>query len=99
MACGIPVVATDVGGNAQVVTDERLGVVTPFGDTEALGTAIDRALRFPWERSVIRAYAAENAWERRIPLLLEVFDAVLSESAMCRTPMAAAAVPGGRGVD
>ena len=99
MACGIPVVATDVGGNAQVVSDERLGFVIPFGDTDALETAIDRALRFPWDRSVIRAYAVANAWERRIPLLLEVFDAVHSEAVMRQTPRAAAAAPGGRGVD
>lgn len=73
MACGLPVVSTDVGGNAQVVCDERLGTIVPFGDGEALAAAIDAALVRAWDREFIRAYAESNAWERRIPPLLELF--------------------------
>jgi glycosyltransferase involved in cell wall biosynthesis len=40
MACGLPVVTTDVGGNAEVVCDESLGSITPFGDANALQSAI-----------------------------------------------------------
>ena len=35
MACGLPVVTTDVGGNAQVVNDRSLGRIVPFGDTSS----------------------------------------------------------------
>src|SRR5512139_2495053 len=36
MACGLPVVSTDVGGNAEVVCNSSLGRIVPFGDSVAL---------------------------------------------------------------
>ena len=44
MACGLPVVTTDVGGNAQVVNDRSLGRIVPFGDSQRLQEAIHEAL-------------------------------------------------------
>ncbi len=44
MACGLPVVTTDVGGNAEVVCRPELGAVVPFGDAAALQQALDEAL-------------------------------------------------------
>jgi N-acyl-D-aspartate/D-glutamate deacylase len=43
MACGLPVVTTDVGGNAEVVCRPELGRVVPFGDAPALAGAIAAA--------------------------------------------------------
>lgn len=40
MAAGLPVVATDVGGNAEAVVDGETGLVIPPRDSEALGNAI-----------------------------------------------------------
>ena len=40
MACGIPVVATKVGGNSEAVEDQGQGLLVPYGDAEALGDAI-----------------------------------------------------------
>ena len=34
MACGLPIVTTDVGGNAEVVCRPELGTIVPFGDSE-----------------------------------------------------------------
>jgi len=81
MACGLPVVTTRVGGNAQVVCREELGVLVPFGDRSALSLAIDRALTCDWDRSEIIRYAQSNSWERRIPSLLALFDEVHARSA------------------
>lgn len=73
MACGLPVITTDVGGNREVVCDEELGCVVPFGDAEALCEAVDRALRIPWKREQIVAYAQDNAWETRVRVLVDEF--------------------------
>jgi glycosyltransferase involved in cell wall biosynthesis len=73
MACGLPVVATDVGGNAEVVARDELGIVVPFGDAEALQGALDRALAADWDRRRIRAHAEENQWDRRVRELVEAF--------------------------
>jgi glycosyltransferase involved in cell wall biosynthesis len=89
MACGLPVVATDVGGNAQVVAHPGLGRIVPFGDADALASALNEALAVDWDRRAIRAYAEANSWEVRIPRVVAVFDHVLdhrSEGRDERTP-------------
>lgn len=73
MACGLPVVTTLVGGNAEVVCREDLGMLVPFGDPLALGDAIHGALTRRWDRDAIRRYASENTWDRRIDVLCETF--------------------------
>lgn len=77
MACGLPVVTTDVGGNAQVVNSTALGRLVPMGDSRLLQEAIDQALRATWDRRSIRAYAESNSWEQRIPPLINVYRQLL----------------------
>lgn len=73
MGCGLPVVTTDVGGNREVVCQEGLGTVVPFGDPVALATAIAKALEFRWDRQMIRSYAATNSWDERVDRLCTHF--------------------------
>ncbi len=73
MACGLPVVTTRVGGNAEVICREELGLVVPFGDAAALTEALGSALVREWDRRAIRAYAEENQWDRRIAILVDEF--------------------------
>lgn len=78
MACGLPVVTTDVGGNAQVVNDRSLGHIVPFGDPDRLRGAIDEALKTSWDRAAIRAYAESNSWDRRMQPLIDAYHQLLS---------------------
>ncbi|MGY0798302.1 glycosyltransferase [Lysobacter sp. A286] len=48
LACGRPVVATDVGGIPEVV-DGHCGVLIPTRDAAALSAALVRALEFNWD--------------------------------------------------
>jgi teichuronic acid biosynthesis glycosyltransferase TuaC len=73
MACGLPVVTTDVGGNAEVVANEELGTVVPFGDGDRLEQALAEALQRGWDREAILSYARANAWDRRVEVLTEEF--------------------------
>lgn len=76
MACGLPVVTTDVGGNREVVPDESLGILVPPNDPAALQSAIATALDRDWDREHIRAYACANGWDRRIGELVDAFHAI-----------------------
>lgn len=73
MACGLPVVTTDVGGNREVVANDELGIVVPFDDRRQLCGAIACALEKAWDRGRIRAYAAENSWDSRVRVLVAQF--------------------------
>lgn len=44
LACGTPVVASRVGGLAYTIEDGQNGFLAPYGDGEALATALDRLL-------------------------------------------------------
>jgi len=74
MACGVPVVTTDVGGNREVVCDDKLGIVVPFGDAAALQQALADALRRNWDHESIIAYARDNDWDKRVAVLVEEFE-------------------------
>jgi glycosyltransferase involved in cell wall biosynthesis len=76
MACGLPVVTTDVGGNAEVVCRPELGIVVPFGDSAALTAALHSALHGLWDRAAIRVHAEANAWDGRIDVLEAEFRAL-----------------------
>ncbi len=76
MACGLPVVATDVGGNREVVCDGGLGRIAPFGDPQALLDGLRAALDTRWDRAAIIRYAEENAWDRRVDILCREFMAL-----------------------
>jgi glycosyltransferase involved in cell wall biosynthesis len=47
MAAGLPVVATNVGGNPEIVQDGRTGILVPARDPAALSAAMIRILRSP----------------------------------------------------
>lgn len=80
MACGLPVIATDVGGNAEVVCHERLGTIIPFGDAVQLEEAIRQGLTREWDRAEVRRFAASNGWQSRIDALVSAFVALHSGS-------------------
>jgi glycosyltransferase involved in cell wall biosynthesis len=81
MACGLPVVTTDVGGNADVVCRAELGTIVPFGDAAALQQALDNALNADWDRFAILDYARANRWDKRVAQLLRAYDQLTQDVA------------------
>jgi teichuronic acid biosynthesis glycosyltransferase TuaC len=78
MACGLPVVCTDVGGNSEVVCHKFLGSIVPFDDQDAMLAALANALEKTWNRQAIIEYAKDNAWERRIDQLETEFRRIVA---------------------
>ena len=81
MACGLPVVTTAVGGNAEVVCRAELGTVVPFGDAERLSQALSQALATRWDAAAIRRYAEANTWDQRVAVLVDHFRRLVASAA------------------
>lgn len=87
MACGVPVVATRVGGIPEVVP-AYAGILVPPHDPRTLSAALLDALEAPWQGPAIAAHARGYCWDDNIVRL----DAIL-QAAAARSPssMSAAA--------
>jgi glycosyltransferase involved in cell wall biosynthesis len=83
MACGLPVVATDVGGVRDFVTDRAGGLVVPRQDARALAAALESYLTSPVAAraagALNRARATtEFSWRTSALRLLDVYHHVLA---------------------
>jgi sugar transferase (PEP-CTERM/EpsH1 system associated) len=67
MATGLPVIATDVGGNAELVEHRRTGCIVPSSDEEAMAHALVRMYKDP-QGSAAMALAARAEVLRRFSL-------------------------------
>ncbi|MFT7618967.1 MAG: teichuronic acid biosynthesis glycosyltransferase TuaC [Planctomycetota bacterium] len=63
LACGTPVVTTDVGGNSEVVGDDLHGLVVPFDDPKALEHAILTSLQKEWQSGEIAKWGRRRSWQ------------------------------------
>ena len=82
MQLRVPVVTTAVGGNPELITDEREGLLVPYNDVVALKEAVRRQYNDSnsAERMVEAAAVktADFSKKRLIPKLVEVFNKVAS---------------------
>lgn len=67
MASGLPVIATEVGGNAELVEAGRSGLLRPAGDVGALAGALAELALAP-ERAAAMGRVGRDAVERRFSL-------------------------------
>lgn len=64
MSCGLPVVATDVGGVAEAIEHGSTGSVVPPSDVKALADAATRILLDPQSRAAMGAAGRQRALDR-----------------------------------
>ena len=82
MACGVPVVASDVGGLGEVVLDGITGVLVPVGEVDAMGEhalALLEPERWNAARSAAVEHAQVFAEERVVPRYEALYQRVLDE--------------------
>jgi glycosyltransferase involved in cell wall biosynthesis len=94
MACGTPVVASNVGGTAEVIAAPEAGVLMAERTPEALADAV-RGLfaRYPG-RDATRRYAEGFSWTSTTVGQLELFKGILSAETANRTNSRLAAAKG-----
>jgi D-inositol-3-phosphate glycosyltransferase len=85
MACGTPVVASEVGGLAFLVQDQKTGFTVPFADPQALaGRLADLLHDEPMRRGMgaqAAIFARDYAWEKITTRIKSLYDEVLEASA------------------
>ena len=84
MACGTPVVATDVGGSREVVAAPESGVLIAERTPEALADAVRRLFEHYPDRGATRRYAEQFSWDATTAGQLELFGRILSTGATVR---------------
>lgn len=67
MATGLPVLATDVGGNADLVAHDRTGLLSPAADVDALTAGLVQLAENP-EAAIAMGHAGRAEVERRFSL-------------------------------
>jgi glycosyltransferase involved in cell wall biosynthesis len=81
MACGTPVVASDIPGNPEVVRERAAGTIMAHNNAEGLAAAV-RAL---WSdlpsRAATRAYAERFGWDETSRGQLALFRRVIGRAA------------------
>jgi D-inositol-3-phosphate glycosyltransferase len=90
MACGIPVVASEVGGLAFLVQDGVTGFTVPVDDPQALADRILKLISNPGLRLQMgqkaAEYAHEYAWENIVQRIKDLYQDILYKQAVAANP-------------
>jgi glycosyltransferase involved in cell wall biosynthesis len=71
LALGSVIVASEAGGNPEVIQNEVNGLLVPVGDTAALAGAIERVLAEPELAARLRAAAKASAGRFTVPAMIK----------------------------
>jgi glycosyltransferase involved in cell wall biosynthesis len=79
MACGTPVVATNIWGNPEVVQDRAAGVIVERS-AAAIAEGVRQLAGEPPDRAATRAYAEQFSWDETTSGQLALFRRVVDEA-------------------
>jgi D-inositol-3-phosphate glycosyltransferase len=103
MACGTPVVASEVGGLAFLVQDRKTGFTVPFADPQALADKLADLLHDEDLRRRMGAQAAifarDYSWEKITNRIKSLYDEVLELPARPQGPQLNVRLPAHRSPD
>jgi D-inositol-3-phosphate glycosyltransferase len=82
MACGIPVVASQVGGLAFLIQDGVTGFTVPVDEPQAMADRLSMLINDPdmrkWMGAQAAKFAGEYSWEKIAPRIVNLYEAVLA---------------------
>lgn len=76
LACGTPVVTTDVGGAREVIVDDVAGRLLTDRSPEAVAAAVNAVLNDPPEPMAVAARAERFSWEANAQALADHYDSI-----------------------
>lgn len=76
LACGVPVVCTNVGGNAEIVRDGYNGYLVPVGDSSRLAAAIVTVLRARSSNDDLQRNALATAKRYSLESMIAEYDSL-----------------------
>ena len=78
-SCGLPVVATRVGGIPEVANDEKLAILVKPKDPSDLAQALIKGLTKAWDRNYISDYSSRFLWEDNVKRLHQAMEGSLNK--------------------
>jgi glycosyltransferase involved in cell wall biosynthesis len=83
MLYGLPIVAADTGGPAEILEHGRTGLLFPARDAKALGDALQRLISSPRERQRLGRAGASDVrsrwlWAQQVPAMQKCYQEILS---------------------
>jgi glycosyltransferase involved in cell wall biosynthesis len=82
LACGLPVVATRVGGVPEIVREPENGVFIRERSSEGIAAAVETALERRWDRQMVARQAARRGWTEVASQLVEIFATLTGRTAI-----------------
>jgi L-malate glycosyltransferase len=86
MACGVPIVATAIGGVQEILEDRVQGRLVPPGDEEALGSALRDLLRDPELRAKLGQAGQRRARMFSMDRMIEQTEAIYTRLCHAEVP-------------
>lgn len=85
MACGVPVIATSVGGMLDTVVDEKTGILVPAQDEHAAAVAMRAVLNRPerfreYGRAGVERVRSKYTWDIVAELIENVYESLVTRS-------------------
>lgn len=76
LACGVPVVASHVGGTPETIVNNKLGILVEKENPVALADGINEALKKTWDTQYLSNYAKQFSDENITSKILKVYESV-----------------------
>lgn len=70
MACGKPIIATNVGGIPEIIDEKYCGILIPKHNKQAVSDAITNIMGIPWDHEKIKSHSQNFSWHKNKEQLL-----------------------------
>lgn len=72
MACGKPIIATNVGGIPEIIDESICGKLIPIKNSQAVANAITELLKKSWDKDEIQKHSLNFSWQKNKTQLLDL---------------------------